>query len=78
MGLTGELMRFTIPPNMSGVPAVSVPIGHDNEGLPIGMQLIGQPWREAQLLHLASAIESSTRTMQRLPLVSFDVLYGKL
>jgi hypothetical protein len=32
-------------------------VGYDKDGLPIGLQLIGQPWAEATLLRLASAIE---------------------
>jgi hypothetical protein len=32
-------------------------VGYDKQGLPIGLQLIGRPWGEASLLHMASAIE---------------------
>lgn len=35
-------------------------IGYDKQGLPIGLQLIGRPWGESSILHLASAIEVST------------------
>lgn len=34
-----------------------IQIGHDKEGLPIGLQLIGRPWGEASILRVASALE---------------------
>ncbi len=50
---------FTVTVNLAGLPGVSVPAGVDHEGLPLGLQLIGQPWKEAELLSLASAVESA-------------------
>ena len=35
----------------------NIQIGHDKEGLPIGLQLIGRPWGEASILRVASALE---------------------
>eukprot|EP00249_Psilotum_nudum_P018506 c26841_g1_i2 orf=298-2112(+) len=55
--LAGNLMRFVVAPNFLGLPAITVPVGHDKDGLPIGLQLIGQPWFEATLLRLAFVIE---------------------
>ncbi|KAJ7551346.1 hypothetical protein O6H91_06G011500 [Diphasiastrum complanatum] len=52
-----KLMQYQIAGNFLGLPAISVPIGYDENGLPVGLQLIGRPWSEATLLHLASAIE---------------------
>uniref|UniRef100_A0A0D9W1Q9 Amidase domain-containing protein n=1 Tax=Leersia perrieri TaxID=77586 RepID=A0A0D9W1Q9_9ORYZ len=51
------LMRFVLAGNLLGLPAITVPVGHDKQGLPIGLQLIGRPWGEASLLRMASAIE---------------------
>ena len=50
----------TVSVNIAGLPAVSVPCGFDGEGLPIGMQLIGDRFTEARLLSAALAFESGT------------------
>jgi aspartyl-tRNA(Asn)/glutamyl-tRNA(Gln) amidotransferase subunit A len=49
----------TLPVNMAGLPGVSIPCGL-SEGLPVGLQLIGGPWRELELLRLARAYEAIT------------------
>lgn len=48
---------MTVPPSLAGLPAVSVPGGHDNSGLPIGIQLVGPRRSDAQLLALAGSME---------------------
>ena len=48
---------YTVSANLAGVPAISVPCGLSNDGLPIGVQLVGDFWSEALLLNLASAYE---------------------
>jgi len=50
---------YTIGVNLAGLPAISVPCGFTNSGLPIGMQLIGQPFQEANLLAIAHTYEQS-------------------
>ncbi|BBH09259.1 hypothetical protein Prudu_021705 [Prunus dulcis] len=57
MRVTGYLMRFVVAGNLVGLPAISIPVGYDKQGLPIGLQLIGRPWGEASILRLALAIE---------------------
>lgn len=47
----------TVPVNLVGVPAISVPCGKDSQGLPIGFQVIGPYWREDLILQVARAIE---------------------
>jgi aspartyl-tRNA(Asn)/glutamyl-tRNA(Gln) amidotransferase subunit A len=49
---------FTVTVNLAGLPGVAVPVGLDAQGLPLGLQLIGRPWDEAQLLNCAHALES--------------------
>jgi len=48
---------YTVPVNIAGLPALSMPCGVDSEGLPIGMQLIGRAFGEAELLRAAYAYE---------------------
>jgi Asp-tRNA(Asn)/Glu-tRNA(Gln) amidotransferase A subunit family amidase len=43
--------------NLLGNPAVVVPAGRSPEGLPIGVQIIGRPWEEEQVLSVAAALE---------------------
>ncbi len=50
---------FTVPANLAGLPAISVPAGLDSQGLPLGLQLIGRQFDEATLFRAASAIESA-------------------
>ena len=48
---------LTIPVNMAGLPGMSLPIGYSNTNLPIGMQIIGDKYKEATIYKLASFIE---------------------
>lgn len=54
----GDLM--TIPVNLAGLPAMSLPCGFDEDGMPIGMQLIGNVLREDLLFEVGYAYEQST------------------
>ena len=49
---------FTVTVNLAGLPGISVPVGLDAQGLPLGLQLIGRPWDEAELLNYAHVLES--------------------
>lgn len=49
---------FTVTVNLAGLPGIAVPVGLDGQGLPLGLQLIGRPWDEAQLLNYAHVLES--------------------
>ncbi|MGR3271321.1 Asp-tRNA(Asn)/Glu-tRNA(Gln) amidotransferase subunit GatA [Thalassococcus profundi] len=48
---------FTVTVNLAGLPGISVPAGTDKDGLPLGLQLIGRPWEEGDLLNTAYALE---------------------
>ena len=48
---------FTVPASMAGLPGISVPAGLSSEGLPLGLQLLGQPFDEARLLNAARFME---------------------
>ena len=50
---------FTVTVNLAGLPGISVPAGLDAGGLPLGLQLIGQPWNEADMLNTAYALEQA-------------------
>ncbi len=49
---------YTVPVNIAGLPAVSIPCGKDSRGLPIGLQIIGSQWSEEKLLNTAYQFES--------------------
>ncbi|WIV51528.1 Asp-tRNA(Asn)/Glu-tRNA(Gln) amidotransferase subunit GatA [Marivivens sp. LCG002] len=50
---------FTVTLNLAGLPGVAVPTGLASNGLPLGLQLIGRPWEEADLLNIAYSLERS-------------------
>ena len=50
---------FTVTVNLAGLPGISIPAGLDLKGLPLGLQLIGKPWEEADLLNTAYTLERS-------------------
>ena len=61
---------FTIPANLGGVPAISVPCGLDANGLPIGLQLTAKALDEATLFRAAAALESDLGLDLRPPLLT--------
>ena len=50
---------FTVTVNLAGLPGIAVPAGLDASGLPLGLQLIGRPWEEGDLLNTAYALENA-------------------
>ncbi|MEV5983215.1 amidase [Streptomyces sp. NPDC052114] len=52
-------VRLSAPANVTGVPALSLPVGRDGDGMPIGMQLLGRPFEESVLLRVGHAYEQS-------------------
>ena len=58
---------FTISANLAGIPGISVPCGFSSRGLPIGLQLLGPPFGEADILLGAYAFEQATDFQRRKP-----------
>jgi len=61
---------YTIPANLSGVPALSMPCGFSQKGLPIGLQLFARPFAEEMLFRVAYTFEQNTDFHQRKPELS--------
>ncbi|KAJ1405019.1 Amidase, conserved site [Sesbania bispinosa] len=68
------LIRYSIAGNFLGLPAVTVAVGYDKLGLPIGLQFIGRPWAEATLIHLAFAMQAICLSEYRKPPIFYDLL----
>ncbi len=60
-------LRITVPFDLTGSPAISVPFGWSDNGLPIGVHLIGRHFDEATVLRAAAALESQHETAERRP-----------
>jgi aspartyl-tRNA(Asn)/glutamyl-tRNA(Gln) amidotransferase subunit A len=56
---------FTLPVNLAGLPGISVPCGLDQQGLPIGLQMIGRPFDEVKLLQIAKSHEQIHGVLKR-------------
>ena len=48
---------FTVPVNLAGLPAITIPGGHDEKGFPLGLQIIGKPFEEQTILNVAYCLE---------------------
>ena len=57
---------FTVPVNLAGIPAISIPAGQDNKGNPLGLQLISKALDEQKILNIAFAMEKSIAFKQSL------------
>lgn len=50
---------FTVTVNLAGLPGLAIPVGLDSAGLPLGLQLIGRPWDEGNLLNHGAVLEKA-------------------
>ncbi|MDN3267393.1 amidase [Streptomyces sp. MA15] len=64
--VSDSYVRLCAPANITGVPALTLPVGHDRAGLPIGMQLMARPFRDATVLRVGRAYEESVAGAGRL------------
>ncbi|KAJ8629611.1 hypothetical protein MRB53_022934 [Persea americana] len=72
--VSGYLLRFIQSANLLGFPAITVPVGHDKQGLPIGLHLMGRPWGEATLFRAASVVEELCLRFRNRPSAFCDIL----
>ena len=63
----GSLIPFTVPFNLTGQPALSVPCGFTDRGLPAGLQIVGYPFGEATVLRVGHAYEQAAAWHHRRP-----------
>ncbi|NUO50190.1 MAG: amidase [Polyangiaceae bacterium] len=73
-GMVMSRIAFTMPFNLSGLPAVQVPCGFAANGMPVGLQLVGPRNTEALLLALGAVVEA--RTERRIPRISASRVGG--
>jgi aspartyl-tRNA(Asn)/glutamyl-tRNA(Gln) amidotransferase subunit A len=64
--ITMALVRLTSPADLTGMPSLSLPVGFDGDGLPLGMQVIGRPFDEATVLRVGQAYESASDAVGRI------------
>ena len=69
LGTDTEMMRFVYPGNLTGLPAITFPVGYDINGMPVSMQAMGRHWEEHLLLRVAYNAE--LRVARKLPQVYF-------
>jgi aspartyl-tRNA(Asn)/glutamyl-tRNA(Gln) amidotransferase subunit A len=58
---------FTLPASLAGLPGMSVPAGFGADGMPVGLQLVGNYFAEGTLLHAAHAFQRATDSHLRAP-----------
>jgi aspartyl-tRNA(Asn)/glutamyl-tRNA(Gln) amidotransferase subunit A len=67
LAMVGRFTGLTRPFNTLGLPALSVPCGFDTNGAPIGLQLVGRPFDEAQLYRIGHAYQGATDHHLKVP-----------
>lgn len=72
--MLSDIMRFATPPNLTGFPAISIPIGYNSKGMPIGLQAIGKPWEESLLIGIAGILEQMSERRKPEVNLSFNTI----
>jgi len=65
--MLSAIMQFTGVPSLTGLPSLNVPCGFDQQGLPVGMQIIGKPFDERTLFRVGAQFEGATEFHKRAP-----------
>jgi aspartyl-tRNA(Asn)/glutamyl-tRNA(Gln) amidotransferase subunit A len=63
---------YTISTNLAGLPAVSLPCGFDDQGLPIGMQFIGKSFHEGDIIRLGYSYQNLTEYNRKAPVLNYE------
>jgi amidase len=61
------MVAFAAFANITGLPAISLPVHSTGDGVPVGVQLVGGPWEEATILRIAGALEQAMPWADREP-----------
>jgi aspartyl-tRNA(Asn)/glutamyl-tRNA(Gln) amidotransferase subunit A len=72
--LLDGMCRYAFLANLTGLPAVSVPVGGDRDGMPVGLQLIGDAWDEACVLQVLAHFERTGAARVPRPKDAIDLL----
>jgi aspartyl-tRNA(Asn)/glutamyl-tRNA(Gln) amidotransferase subunit A len=65
LSIRNSLLKNSIPFNISGMPAVNVPVGLDRFGIPVGVQLVGRPFEESKILSLGYEFEQKYKLVEK-------------
>lgn len=73
-GAIDRVCRFAFLGNLTGLPAASAPVGVDSEGVPIGLQLLGDAWDEATVIAAVAHLERAETAVVRRPRGAVDLV----
>jgi len=65
VSIRNGLLRNSIAFNVTGLPAVNIPVGLDGVGIPVGVQIVGKPCDEATILSVGNAFEQKYNSVDR-------------
>jgi aspartyl-tRNA(Asn)/glutamyl-tRNA(Gln) amidotransferase subunit A len=65
LNIRNSLLRNSIPFNISGMPAVNIPVGLDRHGIPVGVQIVGRPFEESIILSLGNEFEQYYKLVEK-------------
>jgi aspartyl-tRNA(Asn)/glutamyl-tRNA(Gln) amidotransferase subunit A len=72
--LLRRLCAYAFPANLAGLPALTLPVGVDDQGMPVGLQLVGRAGGEDDLLRFAAHLEAEGRMRRPAPIIRHELL----